>query len=145
VQITLLLPVALPPTIPIVQYRFLPEWPLIVGLGLAVQAASFVLAIRARQTLGGNWSARIEIKMEHQLVRSGPYRVLRHPIYTAVLGMAAGTALMIGKVHTLLAVAIIVLAYIRKIRMEEAKLHQAFGAEYDGYREATWGLVPGLF
>ena len=141
----LLLPPALPLTIPLVQSRFLPVWPVFAALGLAVQSGSFGLAVWARRTLGRNWSAPINIKLDHQLVRSGPYRVLRHPIYTAVLGMAAGTVLTIGKVHGLLAIAVIVFAYIRKIRLEEASLREAFGAEYDEYRRTTWGLVPGLF
>lgn len=141
----LLLPAALPPTIPVVQDRWLPAWPALTALGLAVQAGSFALAVWARQTLGRNWSGRIEIKMDHQLIRSGPYRVLRHPIYTAVLGMAAGTALAIGKLHALFAITVIVYAYIRKTRMEEAKLYEAFGTEYDEYRRGTWGLIPGLF
>ena len=141
----LFLPSALPLAIPFVQSRFLPPSPLWVALGLAVQAGSFGLAVWARRTLGRNWSAPIEIKLDHQLVRTGPYRVLRHPIYTAVLGMAAGTVLTIGKVPGLFAIAIIVFAYIRKIRLEEARLREAFGAEYDEYRRTAWGLVPGLF
>ena len=141
----LLLPIALPPMLPFVQSRFLPELPACMALGLTVQTGAFALAVWARNTLGGNWSGRIEIKTDHQLIRSGPYRFLRHPIYTAVLAMSAGTALTIGRVHALLAIAVIAFAYVRKIRMEEASLSLAFGADYDSYRRGTWGLVPGLF
>jgi protein-S-isoprenylcysteine O-methyltransferase Ste14 len=141
----LLLPSVLSRPIPVVQARFLPVSPVWVALGLAMEAGSLALAVWARRTLGQNWSGRIEIKMDHRLIRSGPYRRLRHPIYTAVVGMAAGTAITIGKAYTLFAVAVIVGAYIRKIRLEETALDGAFGPEYDEYRQSTWGLIPGLF
>lgn len=114
-------------------------------VGLAVQALFFALAVWARRHLGANWSGRIEIKTDHELVRTGPYRLLRHPIYTAMFGMYAGTAIAYGTVHCLVAIALLVFAYWRKIRMEEANMRQAFGLRYDDYRRATWGAFPGLF
>lgn len=131
--------------VPGLRHSFLPASPAWVVIGLATQASFFVLAVWARRHLGRNWSARIEIKTNHELVRSGPYRLLRHPIYTAVVGMCAGTALISGQWHALLGVAMTLIAYWRKIRMEEARLREAFGAEYDHYRRDTWGLIPGLF
>ena len=141
----ILLPELLRSGIPAMQYRFLPASPLVSAFGLAIQAGCFGLAIWARRSLGRNWSGRIEIKTDHQLVRSGPYRALRHPIYTAVLGMAVGMAVVIGKAPALLGVVVIALAYVRKIGLEETNMRSAFGPEYDAYRQATWGLVPGLF
>lgn len=141
----ILLPPILPPSVSLAQYRFLPPSPLWIAAGLSLQVSCFALAVWARRNLGSNWSGRVEIKVDHLLVRSGPYRLLRHPIYTAVVGMAAGSALTLGKMHALLAVAFILIAYIRKIRLEESTLYQAFGPAYDDYRRATWGLVPGLF
>ncbi len=143
--LVLLAPIGFSPAIPLLQYRFVPVSLIPKILGLAVQAGSFALAVWARRTLGQNWSGRIEIKTDHQLVRSGPYRVLRHPIYSAVFGMLTGTALTIGKVHALLAIAIVGVAYWRKIRMEEVKLREAFGAGYEDYRRSTWALIPGFF
>lgn len=113
--------------------------------GLSLQGACLALAIWARRHLGHNWSGRIEIKVDHELIRSGPYRVLRHPIYTAILGMCVGSALVIGQVHALIGLAMVMYAYGRKIRMEEAKLREAFGPSYESYRRKTWALVPGLF
>ena len=124
--------------IPGLRQSFLPASAAWVPAGLAAQASFFALAVWARRHLGRNWSARIEIKMGHQLVRSGPYRMLRHPIYTAVVGMYTGTALVSGKWHALIGVAMVMFAYWRKIRMEEAKLREAFGTEYENYRRATW-------
>jgi len=124
---------------------FLPPSPVWVPLGLGVQAASIALAVWARHHLGRNWSGRIEIKVDHELVRSGPYRKLRHPIYTAVIGMCAGTALVSGRTHALLGVLLVLAAYWRKVHMEEDNLRTAFGDRYDDYRRDTWGAVPGFF
>jgi protein-S-isoprenylcysteine O-methyltransferase Ste14 len=131
--------------VPIFSYRFVPPSSLFSILGLALQTAFIGLAIWARRTLGLNWSGRIEIKTEHQLVRSGPYRILRHPIYTAVLGMTISMALVSGKVLALFGVATVIVAYVRKIRIEEETLHNAFGTDYENYRRTSWGLFPGLF
>lgn len=114
-------------------------------VGLGVQCSFFALAVWARRHLGRNWSARIEIKKEHELIRSGPYRLLRHPIYTANIGMYVGTAVVSGQWHAAVGVAMVLIAYWRKVRMEESKLRESFGDEYFSYRRATWGAVPGLF
>lgn len=131
--------------IPGLRQPFLPQSLARVAAGLILQAAFFALAIWARRHLGSNWSGRIEIKQDHKLVRSGPYRRLRHPIYTAMLGMYVGTAVTVNQAHALIGVAIVMLAYWRKIRMEEARLVEAFGPEWQDYRSKTWALVPGVF
>jgi protein-S-isoprenylcysteine O-methyltransferase Ste14 len=131
--------------VPGLRQRFLPVSSVWVSAGLALQAAGLALALWARRHLGTNWSGRIEIKTDHELVRSGPYRVLRHPIYTALLGMYAGTALIDNQTHALIGLAMVGFAYWRKVRMEEAKLRETFGSGYDDYWRATWGARPGVF
>jgi protein-S-isoprenylcysteine O-methyltransferase Ste14 len=132
--------------IPVARWpRFLPASPLVQAGGVAVVAAGVSLAIWSRRHLGRNWSGEIAIKVEHQLIRSGPYGRLRHPIYTGILTMYAGTAIAAGTWQALLGLAIAGFAYGRKIQLEEAVLDKAFGAEYESYRRATWALVPGLF
>jgi protein-S-isoprenylcysteine O-methyltransferase Ste14 len=128
--------------LPWLDRRLLPvgaDW---VVLGLAIQAASFGLAIGARRTLGRNWSGAITEKVDHELIRSGPYRFVRHPIYTAIIGMFVGAALVSGDVHAFLAVPVIVGAYLRKIRLEEQNLAQVFGPRYEEYRRETRALIP---
>ncbi len=122
--------------------RFEPALAGIIGAGLAIQALGILLAIWARVHLGRNWSGAISIKVEHQLVRSGPYRLLRHPIYTGLLMMYLGAALTTGEWHAALGVALAVFAYWRKIRLEEATMDAAFGTDYEIYRRA---LIPGMF
>jgi protein-S-isoprenylcysteine O-methyltransferase Ste14 len=125
--------------------RILPAGSWVVVLGIAIQAASFGLAISARRHLGRFWSGEITQKVGHELVRSGPYRFVRHPIYTAMLGMFVGMAVVSGDLHAFVAVAVVTFAYWRKIRLEEKNLIELFGATYDEYRRTTRGLVPWVF
>jgi protein-S-isoprenylcysteine O-methyltransferase Ste14 len=124
--------------------RFLLHASFVVWAGLGIQTASAALGIWARRHLGSNWSGEITIKVDHRLIRSGPYRFVRHPIYTAMLGMFFGTALVFGGLHAVLGFATVAFAYWRKIRLEEANLRTAFGPAYEAYRRGTWALVPGL-
>ena len=125
--------------------RWLPIAPYIVPIGLALHVISALLAIWARQHLGRNWSGAITAKVDHQLIRTGPYRLVRHPIYSGMLGMFLGTAFVSGELHGLLAVVIIAVAYWRKIRLEEQHLRNVFGFAYDEYRQKSWALIPGLY
>ena len=125
--------------------RFLPLTFLSMAAGLVVELLGLFLAIWARRALGRNWSGEISIKVEHQLIRSGPYQRLRHPIYTGLLAMYVGAAVANGTWLAIIGVAMAGFAYWRKIRLEEKNLDVAFGAEYEAYRRETWALVPGVF
>ena len=131
--------------VPGLNAHYLPTKMIFAVLGLVVQCAFFALAVWSRRILGLNWSGAVSIKAEHQFVRSGPYRWIRHPIYTAMFGMFIGTALVCGQIHALVGIALIIVAYARKIRMEERMLREHFGAEYEAYRRESWALVPGVF
>jgi protein-S-isoprenylcysteine O-methyltransferase Ste14 len=119
--------------------RFLPLSSPTMTAGLAIETAGLFLAILARRHLGRYWSGEITIKVDHRLIRSGPYRTLRHPIYAGLLTMYAGTALVTGTWLALAGFAMALIAYARKIRLEERNLRVAFGAEYEAYRRETWG------
>lgn len=125
--------------------KFLPDSRVLVVVGLVIEAAFLLLAVWARRHLGSNWSGEVRIATGHHLVRTGPYRWVRHPIYTAVLGMYCGTALVSGEIHAPIAMAIVIVAYSRKIGMEEKALHDTFGAEHESYCKETWAWVPPLF
>lgn len=125
--------------------RWLPASPWTVPLGLAIQVGSMLLDVWAMRCLGRNWSGAVAIKVDHELIRSGPYRLVRHPIYTAMIGMYLGTAVVSGELHGLLAVVICAIAYWRKTRMEERGLREVFGQAYDDYRRASWALIPFVF
>jgi len=125
-------------------HRWLPAAVWVVPVGLCLQAGSALLAVWARRHLGRNWSGAITAKVDHQLIRTGPYRVVRHPIYSGMLGMFLGTALVSGELHGLLAVVIIAAAYWRKIRLEEKLLARVFGDQFNEYRQKSWAVIPGL-
>lgn len=131
--------------VPGLRTRFVPLTNPVVAAGLALQAASIMFAIWARRHLGRNWSGAVAVAVDHQVVRSGPYRVVRHPIYSAMLGMYLGTGLVSGELHALLALGVVTAAYARKIPLEERTLGEVFGTEYEAYRRQTWALIPGLF
>jgi len=124
--------------------RFLPQNPWITGAGIALTWQGAALAIWARYCIGQFWSARVALKEGHQLIRSGPYAVVRHPIYTGLFLAAAGTALVVGEWRGVLAVALLLAAHCRKARREEALLTGEFGAQYRHYRRRTGFLFPRL-
>jgi len=131
--------------IPGLTRRFLPDVAALQAVGLLVQAAFIALAVSARRHLGSNWSGEVRIARDHELVRSGPYRYVRHPIYTALVGMYIGTAIVSGQIHAIVALAITLLAYWRKIRLEERALSDAFPADHERYRSETWAWIPGVY
>jgi len=125
--------------------RLWPDVPAVVWFGMAVNVAALALAVWARQTLGRHWSGEITTKVDHELITRGPYALVRHPIYSAVLGLCLGTTLVWGELHALLGTVLVMVAYARKIRLEEANLDQAFGPQWAGYRARTKALIPGVY
>ncbi len=125
--------------------RFVPNTPLVHTIGVIIQAAFLSFAIWARRTLGRNWSGNVTVKVDHELVRTGPYRRIRHPIYTAMFGMYAGAAIAVGEVHSLVALGILMLAYARKMRQEEIVMRGEFGSAYDDYRRHSWAVIPPIW
>jgi protein-S-isoprenylcysteine O-methyltransferase Ste14 len=122
--------------------RWLPSAGAVAVIGIVIQVAGTWLAVWARQHLGRNWSAEISTKVDHQLIRSGPYRLLRHPIYTGNLTIFLGIAVASGEWHALIALIIVALAYVRKIYLEEKNLRQAFGADYEAFCRDSWAVIP---
>ena len=122
-------------------------WPAsvpVMAAGLIIEAFGAALAIWARWVLGRNWSGRIAINQGHKLIRTGPYRFFRHPIYTGFLIMTVGAALVTGERLAVAGLILVGFAYWRKVRLEETKLCLAFGSEYEDYRRESWGLLPGI-
>ena len=122
--------------------QFVPDTRTTALVGLGVQIGFNLFYFYARFYLGKLWSGAITIMSGHELIQTGPYRFLRHPMYTGMLGMAAGTAIVSGQYHALLGVALFVLAYARKIRMEEHVLAAEFGEPYAIYRQRTGCTHP---
>jgi protein-S-isoprenylcysteine O-methyltransferase Ste14 len=113
------------------------------GYGLLV--AGMMFAGWARLFLGGNWSSNVVLKQDHTLVLSGPYRIVRHPIYTGLLVALLGTALAVGELRCFLGVVLAAVAWKIKSISEETLMVQKFGDQYTRYREQVKGLVPYLW
>jgi protein-S-isoprenylcysteine O-methyltransferase Ste14 len=112
-----------------------------VPIGLVLAVGGTLFALWARRQLGRNWSGEVTIKVDHELIRSGPYRYIRHPIYTGLLALYIGVALISGRLQGVLSVALVSFGYARKIRQEERMLSQEFGAAWDDYRRHTRALL----
>lgn len=123
---------------------FLTPTGLTFALGVGLLAAGLAFAIWARVALGRNWSGTVTLKQDHELVRRGPYRWVRHPIYTGLLCGLVGTAVVIGQWRGLVAVVIVCVALWRKLRLEERWMGEMFGAAYARYREEVPALIPFL-
>jgi protein-S-isoprenylcysteine O-methyltransferase Ste14 len=92
--------------------------------------------------IGTNWSGTVTIKQGHELVTTGPYALVRHPIYTGLLLALAGSALARGEWRGALAVLIALLALWRKLRLEEHWMREQFGEAYRAYSRRVAALVP---
>ncbi|HEX2666839.1 MAG TPA: isoprenylcysteine carboxylmethyltransferase family protein [Gammaproteobacteria bacterium] len=124
--------------------RILPDDRLLYAAGVFLLLCGVCLAFWARHTLGTNWSGRVTIKENHELVTRGPYRFVRHPIYTGVLFAFTGTTLALGWMGDLFAIALMLAIFAHKIRLEEKVMDQHFGAKYADYRKQTKTLIPFL-
>jgi protein-S-isoprenylcysteine O-methyltransferase Ste14 len=109
--------------------------------GLLLTFAGAAIAIFARIFLGGNWSGRVTIKQNHELIRRGPYAIVRHPIYSGLLLAVAGSAIAFGELRHLLAIPLTMLGWWIKIRQEEQLLTQEFGEQYAAYRREVRGAI----
>jgi protein-S-isoprenylcysteine O-methyltransferase Ste14 len=131
------------PTTSLFQFpRVLPALPWLPPLGVAVAAGGLLLAIWARRSLGRHWSGEVTVKLDHELIRGGPYRWVRHPIYSGAIAMYLGTTITSGRLQGPLSLLLIATAYTRKIRQEERVLNAEFGAAYDDYRRESWAVIP---
>jgi protein-S-isoprenylcysteine O-methyltransferase Ste14 len=122
--------------------RFLPGSAVFEWAGFATVLAGMGIAIWARFILGRNWSATITIKQDHEIVRRGPYAVVRHPIYSGIMLAMLGTAIYFGTLRGLLAVALTFSGWWLKSRMEETFLIEQFGSHYREYQRKVKALIP---
>jgi protein-S-isoprenylcysteine O-methyltransferase Ste14 len=110
--------------------------------GVALLYVGLAFAVWARAHLGRNWSGSVTVKQDHELIRSGPYGYVRHPIYTGLLTAVLGTALASGTVRAAIGLLIITASLVRKIGTEEAFMRETFPGTYQRYSEEVPALVP---
>jgi len=115
-----------------------------IGFGLALFALGLGLAVWARLHIGRNWGTPMSQKEAPELVTSGPYRLVRHPIYTGILVAGAGTAIALSW-QWLIAVALAGVYFVYSAIVEERYLAEQFPDTYPTYRRSTKMLVPFIF
>jgi protein-S-isoprenylcysteine O-methyltransferase Ste14 len=111
----------------------------------AVSFLGLVVAIWARTILGGNWSAGVAFKARHELVRRGPYRYVRHPLYSGILLLALGLGIWFGNLTGVTIFAVMFVAFWVRSREEEKLLTRHFPVDYPEYKRRTKALVPFVF
>jgi len=117
--------------------------PYLIGTGLLVPG--LLIAVWARVILGRNWSNVVTVKVDHELIQAGPYRWVRHPIYTGLLLALAGSALAQNLRIDLAVLPLAFLGFWIKLRREEDWMRGQFGPAYDAYCARTARLIPFLF
>ena len=122
--------------------QFLPHRFWIASLGAALTVAGIGFAIWARRHLGKNWSAEVTIREEHKLIRTGPYKYIRHPIYTGLLTSVVGTAIVVSEYRALVSLAIFLIGWTLKAKKEEAFLSQEFGPAFEEHKRLTGFFLP---
>lgn len=122
--------------------RFTPISPFSDAAGASLTLAGIAFSLWARFRLGRNWSGAVTLKQDHQLIRSGPYSIVRHPIYSGFLLALTGTAIARGTVSALIGVGAATVTLWLKSRTEEAFMTDQFGSEYLEYKREVKALIP---
>jgi protein-S-isoprenylcysteine O-methyltransferase Ste14 len=119
-----------------------PPW--MVWVTVILTILGFAMTWWARISLGRFWSAAVTLKAEHALVRSGPYAMTRHPIYTGLLLAVLASAVARASPAGFVGAGLIALGLVLKLRQEEEFLRAKFGPAYEAYTREVSALIPGL-
>ena len=121
--------------------NYAPVNPVLSSLGALMTAAGMAFLVWARQTLGGNWSQTVSAKEGHEFVTPGPYRFVRHPMYTGGLIACLGSAIVAGGAFIFLLVFLTPL-FLWRVGAEDKLMAQQFPNEYPEYKQRTKALIP---
>lgn len=128
--------------VPGLSRKIFPDNPELMLACVIATIAGLLFAVWARLALGSNWSGTVTIKANHQLIRRGPYRFIRHPIYTGMLAALLAAAITQRMVTGLLGFAVVTVALYLKARREESFLSQEFGDAFVEHRQHTGMFLP---
>jgi len=122
--------------------RLIPETQAVAWMAGILCIAGLAFCVWARATLGRNWSGTITLKEGHELIERGPYRLVRHPIYTGLLAMFLATAIVFGHLGGFVAVVLAFVSFWIKLTEEEKLMRQQFREQYRSYEQRVKRLVP---
>lgn len=118
----------------------------LAALTLTIALASVWMVNAAVRVLGEQWAVAARLVEGHKLITEGPYRLVRNPIYTGMLGMMVATGLAVTQWWALLVAIVVFLAgtYLR-VRIEERLLRGQFGSAFDDYTSRVPAVIPGIW
>ncbi|WP_113613719.1 methyltransferase family protein [Chitinophaga flava] len=123
-------------------YRLLPNHLYLQTAGAILCMVGVATAIWSRVLLGTNWSGGVHAKKDHELIVRGPYRLVRHPIYTGFIFAMTGTSLVTGGWSGVIISLVYALGLCLKIAQEEILLNELFPGTYAVYQQHTRKLIP---
>jgi protein-S-isoprenylcysteine O-methyltransferase Ste14 len=130
------------PRLPIFSFvNFAPVGPVLSSIGVILTVAGMAFLVWGRQSLGRNWSQTVAVKQDHELVTSGPYRFMRHPMYAGGLLACIGSAIVAGGPWVFLLL-ILGAIFLWRVHAEDQLMEQQFPNEYPAYEWRTKALIP---
>jgi protein-S-isoprenylcysteine O-methyltransferase len=124
--------------------QIIPQTDAVLVVAAILCACGVAFCLWARAVLGRNWSGTVTVKENHELIVRGPYRLVRHPIYTGLLAMLIGTAMQQGHIAGMIGLIFVFISLWIKLSEEEEVMHNQFPEEYAAYRERTRRIIPFL-
>jgi protein-S-isoprenylcysteine O-methyltransferase Ste14 len=123
-------------------HRIIPHVDALAWTGAGLCVAGLIFCICARFTIGRNWSGVVTLKGGHELITSGPYALVRHPIYTGILTMFVGTVIVLGHVAGIIGLPFVFVSFWMKLGSEEKLMLKQFPNEYAAYQQRVKRLIP---
>ena len=114
-------------------------------IGLFITVPAFVLMQAGEKFLAKQFSVEVTLQKDHQLIQSGPYKVIRHPRYLGILLFFLGISLTFRSLLGIILVLVLTAVLIWRVFAEEKMMHQEFGKAWEEYQAKTWRLIPYIF
>ena len=111
-------------------------------IGFSIILFGLVVSILGREYLSSNWSGKVIIQEKHDLVKKGPYKIIRHPIYSGVIVMMIGSSVIIGNIICFIWLIFCFFGLFKKSKQEEELLVSKFGEDYEQYKKETKMIIP---
>ena len=125
--------------------RIIPHTSTILVAAAILCVCGLAFCFWARAVLGGNWSGTVTLKENHELIVRGPYRLVRHPIYTGLLAMVIATEMQQGHIAGMIGLILVFVSFWIKLSEEEELMRRQFPAQYAAYGERVKRIIPFIF
>jgi protein-S-isoprenylcysteine O-methyltransferase Ste14 len=120
------------------------DW--LTWVGVAIMISGVVFRRYVISFLGKFFTATVQIHKDHQLIKAGPYRYIRHPSYLGILILALGNGIALANwISLLLCIVLPAIGIMQRIKVEEKELYYHFGEQYQNYRKSTWRIIPHIY